>query len=325
MPQATVPSTSSPSHTNTLTTALSSPSRTTTAPTDTPIPTPFCHSSSPPHGGQDSSSSAPSRDGQVLFLPPSLPMEQAPAPPCHTTSELSYQPPRRPPCHAARIVEETTDSSSNTAVDSHVESSNTTDENWPMPSRGRTCISRVNVLPLEAHLHDNLTFTSDIDRSRYDFLRHKVIIPCKCLSIPILAALHIETTVTDYFQNIGWVRNFDVTHSTYYELVLEFYSTFQFDRHGHISLDTPDVVKFRLLVEHVIKAKRPLILRSLITQLLFSLHGSKAPISDLHVACQANPLDARCLDSMGLLLGTPSSFRFVPPGVRSTPSERVFR
>ncbi|KAH1114912.1 hypothetical protein J1N35_008290 [Gossypium stocksii] len=82
---------------------------------------------------------------------------------------------------------------------------------------------------------------------------------------------------------------------------------------------------FALQFEHVIKAKRPLILGSLITQLLFSLHGSNVHISDLHVACQADPLDARCLDSMGLLLGTPSSFRFVPLSVRSTPSERVFR
>ncbi|KAK5775536.1 hypothetical protein PVK06_043437 [Gossypium arboreum] len=39
----------------------------------------------------------------------------------------------------------------------------------------------------------------------------------------------------------------------------------------------------------------------------------------------ADPLDAQCLDSMGLLLGTPSSFRFVPPSICTSPTERVFR
>ncbi|KAK5811696.1 hypothetical protein PVK06_027055 [Gossypium arboreum] len=40
--------------------------------------------------------------------------------------------------------------------------------------------------------------------------------------------------------------------------------------------------------------------------------------------CGADPLDARCLDSMELLLGTPPSFRFVPPGVRFALAEQSF-
>ncbi|KAK5826748.1 hypothetical protein PVK06_021678 [Gossypium arboreum] len=82
---------------------------------------------------------------------------------------------------------------------------------------------------------------------QYDRLRHKQILPCKCLSIPVLAALNIETAVTDYFRNIGWVGNFDVAYCAYYELVLEFYSTFHLQRCDPISLDTPGVVKFQLL------------------------------------------------------------------------------
>ncbi|KAH1045457.1 hypothetical protein J1N35_036241 [Gossypium stocksii] len=81
----------------------------------------------------------------------------------------------------------------------------------------------------------------------YDCLRHKQVVPYKCLSLSILNALHIGTMVVDYFHNIGWAGNFDITHCTYYELILEFHSTFHFQQHGQFSLDTPSIITFRLL------------------------------------------------------------------------------
>ncbi|KAK5834210.1 hypothetical protein PVK06_018084 [Gossypium arboreum] len=250
-------------------------------------------------------------------------------------------------------------------------------------------------------------FTSATDRDRHDHLRHKQIVPCKCLSISVLAAFNIETIVTDYFCNIGSIGNFDITHCAYYKLVFEFYSTFHFQWHEHISLDTPSIIKFQLLgttyslsiidfnialafvseestmstyyenslctfpidfkaieafalltdnVEtmYSLKTSKDLWFRNptlcyihrylaynfsgrqddpaTVSKWNYSYYGvytpivqSNAPISDLHVACQADPLDAHCLDSIGLLLSTPFSFHFVPPGVRSSQAERIFR
>ncbi|KAK5832811.1 hypothetical protein PVK06_016614 [Gossypium arboreum] len=146
--------------------------------------------------------------------------------------------------------------------------------------------------PARSNTSESL-FNTPTGRNRYDRLRHKQLVPYKCLSLPVLDVLHLATVVTTYFRNSGWIGNFDIAHCAYYELVLEFYSAFHFQRHIQISLDTPGVVKFWLL--------------------------------DLYVACQVDLLDARYLDLMGLLLGTPSSFCFVAPSVRSTPAEQVFR
>lgn len=59
--------------------------------------------------------------------------------------------------------------------------------------------------------------------------------------------MDIDTTVHNYFHNIGWVGTFDLVHCAYYELVLKFYVAFRFQRHAQFSLDTPGIISFRLL------------------------------------------------------------------------------
>ncbi|KAH1091512.1 hypothetical protein J1N35_018769 [Gossypium stocksii] len=155
------------------------------------------------------------------------------------------------------------------AVDSHVDSSKTTDKNRPIPSRGCTYHSRINVLPPEAYLHGNLTFTSDTDWN--------------------------SLSLTDFNIALSFVTEEYAMTSAYANRLCSF------------STDFKAVEAFALLTDNA-----------------ESMYSPKTPKDlwfHLHVACQVDPLDAQCLDSMELFLGTPSSFCFVPPGVRSAPAE----
>ncbi|KAK5771501.1 hypothetical protein PVK06_047711 [Gossypium arboreum] len=107
-----------------------------------------------------------------------------------------------------------------------------------------------------------------------------------------------------------------------------------------ISLDIPSVVKFWLLgTMHSLSLTAFNIALSFVTEdYSMPLRCSGYRLEDGVILIMVyvyrltgkfgllvDPLDARCLDLMGLLLGTPSFFYFVPLGVCTAPTERVFR
>jgi len=82
---------------------------------------------------------------------------------------------------------------------------------------------------------------------------------------------------------------------------------------------------FAIQFQHVLRSNWPLILGTYITRLASNLNPSAVNFSSLNLAYKTDSLDTYCLDSMGLLAGTPSSFYFVPPGTRTDRSYIVFR
>ncbi|KAK8690583.1 hypothetical protein V6N13_074115 [Hibiscus sabdariffa] len=71
---------------------------------------------------------------------------------------------------------------------------------------------------------------------------------------------------------------------------------------------------FARAFEYVVQTDRPLILGPYITRLTSRLFPLTFNTNEFTFAFTMDPLDARCLDSMGLLAGTPSAPHLVPPG-----------
>ncbi|KAK8318646.1 hypothetical protein V6Z12_A13G187100 [Gossypium hirsutum] len=228
----------------------SSPSQATTRASNTPSLNPdeatvFPTSPTPPP------SSSPPLATHVT-TPPTAPEPSQHQPSASHATNDAPDPPRRRsryhlPWHSVYPSDTFASSSHTTDGSDHAASSASAEsrhDQQPLPTRGRTYRSRVSILPPECHLNGNLQLDTTTSQNRYDHLRHKQLVPCKCLSLPVLDTLRNGTDVTTYFHNIGLVENFDISHCAYYELVLEFYSTFHFHRHGNISLDTPNVIRF---------------------------------------------------------------------------------
>lgn len=92
--------------------------------------------------------------------------------------------------------------------------------------------SRANILLPEYWLNGNLHFHNRNDQDRYKSLTTQTI---NSLQMPIeicVTALNINIAVHTYFRNIGWISGFDLVHYVYYDLVLEFYITFHFQRNA---------------------------------------------------------------------------------------------
>lgn len=74
--------------------------------------------------------------------------------------------------------------------------------------------------------------------------------------------------------------------------------------------------QFRILVAQmfhvIIRAHQPLIIGSYITHLALYIFPSGIDFSSFTYAFTMDPLDEYCLDSMGLLSGTPIGFHFSP-------------
>lgn len=81
---------------------------------------------------------------------------------------------------------------------------------------------------------------------------------------------------------------------------------------------------FAIQFQHVLRSNRPLILGTYITRLASNLNPSAINFSSLNLAYKTDSLNTYCLDSMGLLAGTPSSFYFIPLSTRTDRSHRVF-
>ncbi|KAK9007150.1 hypothetical protein V6N11_050983 [Hibiscus sabdariffa] len=81
---------------------------------------------------------------------------------------------------------------------------------------------------------------------------------------------------------------------------------------------------FARAFERVVRTDRPLILGPYITRLASRLFPLTFNTNEFTLAFAMDPLDARCLDSMGLLAGTPSAPHLVPPGTTTPRDGRVF-
>ncbi|KAK8575129.1 hypothetical protein V6N12_062805 [Hibiscus sabdariffa] len=81
---------------------------------------------------------------------------------------------------------------------------------------------------------------------------------------------------------------------------------------------------FARAFERVVRADRPLILGPYITRLVSRLFPLTFNSNDFTFAFTMDPLDARCLDSMGLLVGTPQAPHIVPPGTITPRDARIF-
>ncbi|KAK8519401.1 hypothetical protein V6N12_025440 [Hibiscus sabdariffa] len=81
---------------------------------------------------------------------------------------------------------------------------------------------------------------------------------------------------------------------------------------------------FARAFERVVRTDRPLILGPYITRLASRLFPLTFNANEFTFAFTMDALDARCLDSMGLLAGTPSAPHLVPSGTTTPRDGRVF-
>lgn len=101
-------------------------------------------------------------------------------------------------------------------------------------------------LPLAPlQLHGNLWFTSKKEKEKYTIVLSLPIVQGKTLHASTVQKLNLNVDVL--FENIGWVNFFIINCPIYYELIWEFYSTFSTTLLIGCTLDTVDVIKFRLL------------------------------------------------------------------------------
>ncbi|KAK5793293.1 hypothetical protein PVK06_034435 [Gossypium arboreum] len=123
-------------------------------------------------------------------------------------------------------------------------------------------------------------------RAGYDDIQHRPLLVCKRINFSTPDMLNIRDIVIGYFDAIGYwfARNFHA----------------------------------------VLQCNRPLKLGSSITNLASRLLPSGIDFSSLTCAYSMDNLDKYCLDSMGLLVGTPTSCYFVPPGTQTTRRNMVF-
>ncbi|KAK8671455.1 hypothetical protein V6N13_038051 [Hibiscus sabdariffa] len=82
---------------------------------------------------------------------------------------------------------------------------------------------------------------------------------------------------------------------------------------------------FARTFEQVVRNNRPLILSPYITHLASHLFPLTFNANQFTYAFSMDPLDVQCLDSMGLLAGTPDAPFIVPPGITTPLDERVYR
>ncbi|KAK4438463.1 hypothetical protein Salat_0180600 [Sesamum alatum] len=101
--------------------------------------------------------------------------------------------------------------------------------------------------PSTEALGGHLTFQSRTTKERYATLCTRSISPCKTDYYDTLRALHIHDSFNFLVDNIGWRCFFDCTENAYIELTREFDMTFKFSTPIALTLDTPRVLKFRLM------------------------------------------------------------------------------
>lgn len=81
--------------------------------------------------------------------------------------------------------------------------------------------------PNKLKLGRHLTFIDELERA-YGKISKLPIMSSKCIHPPTLETLNIKDEVLNLINNIGWAPYFEDTILAYVELVLEFYTTFEF-------------------------------------------------------------------------------------------------
>ncbi|KAL2228807.1 UNVERIFIED_CONTAM: hypothetical protein Sindi_1860400 [Sesamum indicum] len=104
--------------------------------------------------------------------------------------------------------------------------------------------------PSSEALSGPLKFTTRAEKDRYTLLSTRSILPWKIFSTDTLRTLHAVDSSALLIDNIGWKCFFDCTEHAYIELTREFYTTFEFTTPSSLTLDTPGVIKFRLMGRH---------------------------------------------------------------------------
>ncbi|KAK5803992.1 hypothetical protein PVK06_031641 [Gossypium arboreum] len=300
---------------------------------------------------------------------------------------------------------------------------------------------RANTIPIEGRLRGFLDFSTSKHRTRYDEICQRPLPVCKQIDSTTLNMLNIHDAVTTYFDAIGWNCFANISCDAYYELIYEFYTTFSFNTTALQTVETQNIICFRLLgkdfrmsisdfniamgfidpdniqsdsyhtalldipsdfnaqdayrvLTHsnqlynpkttkdllvhepalryihrflafsfsvrndsssvltinelfflwcmhsgykvnlgywfarnfhaVLRCNRLLILGSYITNLTSTLFPSEIDFSSLTCAYHMDNLDKYCLDSMSLLVGTPTAYYFVPPGTWAARGNMVF-
>ena len=99
----------------------------------------------------------------------------------------------------------------------------------------------------EEAVRGSLTFSNKVHQANYKQVVSKQFIPGKYIDTPSLDCLNILDDVFKYVENIGWKPFFDIFYPAYTPLCHEFYATFEFNKPEPLTLNSPGVVKFRLM------------------------------------------------------------------------------
>lgn len=115
-----------------------------------------------------------------------------------------------------------------------------------MSKKGPT--KRLETLPpSESSLRKSLSFSTKLMQDRYEKVCDRPILQGRTLDFRTLEILGITKEVEDLITQIGWKSFFEIDCPTFVELTREFYTTFEFDTPEDLSLDTPDVIRYRLM------------------------------------------------------------------------------
>ncbi|XP_071909384.1 uncharacterized protein [Coffea arabica] len=124
-----------------------------------------------------------------------------------------------------------------------------TPSNLPSSSSVRTRLGRGRGAQVDtpAHFGGHLTFTRPADQQRYAKVCERRIIPCKTWEKLTVMGLGIREELEQMFTAIGWLPYLDILCPAFVELTREFYSTFEFEFPTRFTVETPNVIRFRLM------------------------------------------------------------------------------
>ena len=124
-----------------------------------------------------------------------------------------------------------------------------TPTNLPSSSGARTRLGRGRGAQVDtpAHFGGHLTFTRPADQERYAKVCERRITPSKTWEKLTVMGLGIREEVEQMFTAIGWRSYLDILCPAFVELTREFYSTFEFELPTRYTVDTPQVIHFRLM------------------------------------------------------------------------------
>ncbi|XP_057794738.1 uncharacterized protein LOC131011017 [Salvia miltiorrhiza] len=109
-------------------------------------------------------------------------------------------------------------------------------------------VKRLECLPpSESNIQTYLNFPTKLLKDRYSVISQCDILQGRSLDVSTLETLRIRKEVEDLIEQIGWKSFFHNDCPAFIELTREFYTTFEFDTPADLSLDTPGVIRYRLM------------------------------------------------------------------------------